>query len=863
MPVVPTKLPVHGTFTLRAWLGLPLAAWLGFAFSCQPALAADITDAYKLFRTGQYTQCAELAQQAIDDREFSESWRLIKIRADLARGDYELALETLDAALARYRSSIRLRWLGHEVCRYNGRDRRASELLDEIDELTDGASWRYRNSASRVTLGEFYLYRGVDPKRVLDGVFNQLKKSNPNATEPYIAAGRLALAKHDYALAAQQFEPALKLDVTNADIHYGLARAFAATDLAQAQKHLQAGLARNPHHTDSLLFIADSHIDAERYDDAEELLRRVLAVNVREPRAWAYLAVVAHLNNDRIGEQICRETALLWWQRNAEVHALIGRKLSQKYRFAEGAVYQRRALVMNPDYLPAKIQLSQDLLRLGHEDEGWRLAERVFEQDGYNVVAHNLVTLQDNLADFRPLTRDGFIVRMEPLEAAVYGARVLDLLVDAKRHLCQKYEIEINQPVLVEIFPRQEDFAIRTFGLPGGDGFLGVCFGNVITANSPASQGANPSNWQAVLWHEFCHVVTLNKTKNKMPRWLSEGISVYEEKQRNSTWGQSMTPQYRELILGDELVPVSQLSAAFLNPPSPMHLQFAYYESSLVVEYLIEEYGLETLQRILVDLSVGLTINESLLRYTGSLELLDAEFADFAKTRAEALAPELDWEKPELPSRVDAALLAGRLKEDPNNFWLLHRYGVQLVTEEKWRSSLAPLQRLRKLYPEYTEADSSYHLLAGVYRQLGETERERAVLDELAGRSADALDAYARLTELGEAAEDWVSVGKHAEQILAVNPLQPAPHRALARAAEKTGDEGRAVEALRVLALLNPLDPADVHFRLAHLLHKRGELPAARRHILQALEEAPRYRAAHRKLLEILREIKENEKRSS
>ena len=93
------------------------------------------------------------------------------------------------------------------------------------------------------------------------------------------------------------------------------------------------------------------------------------------------------------------------------------------------------------------------------------------------------------------------------------------------------------------MFPQQQDFAIRTFGLPGGAGFLGVCFGTVITANSPASQGASPTCWEATLWHEFCHVVTLNKTNNKMPRWLSEGISVYEERQADKTWGQTMTPQ--------------------------------------------------------------------------------------------------------------------------------------------------------------------------------------------------------------------------------------------------------------------------------------------------------------------------------
>ena len=58
---------------------------------------------------------------------------------------------------------------------------------------------------------------------------------------------------------------------------------------------------------------------------------------------------------------------LAWWAVNPEVDHLIGRKLSQKYRFAEGAEYQRQALKSDPQYLPAKIQLAQDLLRLGAE----------------------------------------------------------------------------------------------------------------------------------------------------------------------------------------------------------------------------------------------------------------------------------------------------------------------------------------------------------------------------------------------------------------------------------------------------------------------------------------------------------------
>ena len=183
-------------------------------------------------------------------------------------------------------------------------------------------------------------------------------------------------------------------------------------------------------------------------------------------------------------EKQSRDEAFSVNERNPEIDYLIGKKLSQRYRFAEGARMQRRSLTYDPGYLPAKIQLANDLLRLGNAEEGWTLADEVYQQDGYNVVAYNLVTLGNTVARYSVLQRDGFVVRMEPKEADIYGDMVLDLLVDAKRQLCEKYDVEVEEPIFVEIFPKQQDFAIRTFGLPGGAGYLGVCFGRVITMNT-------------------------------------------------------------------------------------------------------------------------------------------------------------------------------------------------------------------------------------------------------------------------------------------------------------------------------------------------------------------------------------------
>ena len=61
------------------------------------------------------------------------------------------------------------------------------------------------------------------------------------------------------------------------------------------------------------------------------------------------------------------------------------------------------------------------------------------------------------------------------------------------------------------------------------------------------------------------------------------------------------------MLLSDELTPVSELSGAFLSPPSPVHLQFAYYESSLVVEFLVDRFGLDALKQVLIDLADGLS----------------------------------------------------------------------------------------------------------------------------------------------------------------------------------------------------------------------------------------------------------------
>ncbi len=489
-------------------------------------------------------------------------------------------------------------------------------------------------------MGRFYLIQGADARKVLDQCYDVVTKQEPDYVEAYFATAEMALSKEDYALAAETLRKAPKAAALDPRFHYLVASALEPEDRAGTAKALAEALKLNPRHVDSLLLKADQLIDGERYKEAEQVLERVLAVNPHEPRAFACRAVLAHLRNDAPAETAARQKALARWAANPEVDHQIGRKLSQKYRFAEGAAYQKQALAIDREYLPAKVQLCQDLLRLGDETEGWRLAEEIFGKDGYNVVAYNLITLRERLAGFRTLTNEGLVVRMEGREADLYGRRVLALLKRARKTLAEKFGVTLKEQVIVEIFPQRKEFAVRTFGLPGADGLLGVCFGRVVTANSPASQGEHPSNWEAVLWHEFCHVITLSKTRNKMPRWLSEGISVYEEGRENPTWATPLDPRFRAMILGDALSPLSRLSSAFLTPKTPLDLQFAYFESALAVDFLVERFGLPALTGLLDDLGAGIAMNEGLPKRTKmTLEQIDEQFARFARERTRKSPP--------------------------------------------------------------------------------------------------------------------------------------------------------------------------------------------------------------------------------
>ncbi len=95
----------------------------------------------------------------------------------------------------------------------------------------------------------------------------------------------------------------------------------------------------------------------------------------------------------------------------------------------------------------------------------------------------------DNLDQFTTVKDGDIIFKMHRDEAPVLREYAMPLAQEALKTLSARYGFTPTGPILVEIFPEHDDFAVRNLGLPGMIGALGACFGRVVTMDSPTARG--------------------------------------------------------------------------------------------------------------------------------------------------------------------------------------------------------------------------------------------------------------------------------------------------------------------------------------------------------------------------------------
>ena len=821
----------------------------GAALALVSAALATPTPAEQAFQSGDYEKAAALTR---DSRETDPRAMEIQLRALLATGHYKDAADLAAENTRRFPADAPALLATHDALQAAGRTSAASDALMVASRTQQGnydpASETPAAAAARA---RSLMLLGADPKLVLDRILDEAIKLSPDAREPRLALADIALEKHDYALAAKTLRDAAQHFPDDADIQFALARAF--QDPKQSSAHLGQALKANPRLVPALLFNAQQQIDQGDFKSAGISIDAALAVNPASPEAWARKSLLASLANDDKAAAAARAKALEPWPKNPEVDYLIGSGLARRYRFEEGIAALRSALEMDPSHMPSHFELGSDLLRYKGEEEGWTHIERVAARDPYNVAAFNLLTLRDAMKKMETLSGPGVELRLANADRIAFGPQALALCVKARRDFSAKYGVEMPFDVTVDMLPTEQDFAVRTFDLPGSEGFLGVCFGPLVTTCSPHGR-LERANWQSVLWHEMAHTVTLTGTRHRIPRWLSEGISVHEENLAGPGWGMGMNSKFRDAILtgksdDKKLPPVLELDSEFSGDT-----QLAYFRSAMVVAYLDQRVGTTGIRRILNALGKNQPIEKAFESVVSPMDKFETDFETYARAQAEAYGPKINWEPlsdDEFQSlRKDpAAFLAAQ----PNRYFAIMDRAHALARQQDWNGVKSLLEPAIALVPNNREEDNPYLLLAAAYRGLDESEPERAALEKLLSLDASSLPAARALLENAQKKHDSDAVARAAESVLAIDPFNSDALLALGRSRMKSGSTADALAAYEALLAGKPLDAPRLRLELATALYEHHD-PAARRQVLLALEENPRLLPA----LDLLRRMHDN-----
>ena len=201
-----------------------------------------------------------------------------------------------------------------------------------------------------------------------------------------------------------------------------------------------------------------------------------------------------------------------------------------------------------------------------------------------------------HLEEFAETRSRHFVMKIHVGESAVLSRYYLRFLERSWDVLTKKYGHEPEAPILAEVFHIHDDFAARTIGLPG-IGALGACFGRVITLDSPSARDPGEFGWASTAHHEFAHSMTLSLSRGRVPRWFTEGLSVYEERQFADWWGRDMDRDLLDAYANGEIPAIANFNAEFRGP----RVLFAYYLGGMMCEFIEAEFGFPKIRAMLVE----------------------------------------------------------------------------------------------------------------------------------------------------------------------------------------------------------------------------------------------------------------------
>src|SRR5690606_5982313 len=290
------------------------------------------------------------------------------------------------------------------------------------------------------------------------------------------------------AEALNLFREALELKPDYAPATVGLAKIAARGFEEETRAFATAAMENAPDASvEAYLVLARADLEDGALDDAEQKLDTAMEIVERRGlpplEIWAYRAALAFRRNEDGSEWTQR--ALEYNPRYGNIYAIPAHFHVITRRYREAIELLEKAVEIEPTLYSAHAELGFNLLRDNRVREAYehlviakdQQNRRSFER--FNTQVTNTLILIDSFENFvvqqhRPPAVEGeftprpdVITRLHKSEAEVLAPYVVDLTRRAIEVYTERYGFELKEPVIAELYPEHDDFAVRTSGLPG------------------------------------------------------------------------------------------------------------------------------------------------------------------------------------------------------------------------------------------------------------------------------------------------------------------------------------------------------------------------------------------------------------
>ena len=687
-----------------------------------------------------------------------------------------------------------------------------------------------------------------------------------------LAEAGLLIAKDNRREAVAALHETLALNPRCADAWFLLGRvALESFNFDAAELAAQKLRAIDRRHPLADLLLAEARLIRDDPDGAVDLLTALLERRPKLRPALALLAAAEALryDDDALSDALDRYGSLS--PGSPVAYFVVGRHLAMNRQYEVAAQMLTEAIRRQPAWPAPRIELGLLHLQSGRDAEALEALEGVARLDPFNKRADNSLLVLKEVADYERIETAHFVIRYKPGVDKVLVDLMLEPLERMHAEVSARFGHEPPRKTVIELLPDHKRFAVRITGMPWIH-TIAASTGPVIALevprDGPSSMHQGTFDLLRVIRHEYTHTITLSRTRNRIPHWLTEAAAVsMEEAPRDFETCKMLAGA---LDSGD-LLDFDELKWAFVRPKRPGDRALAYGQGHWMVEFMNERFGESALVRLISLYFDGIRHEQAMARALGvTQEQFFGEFVIWAHDQIEswgfAAKPTLDqlkdllrWADPDLAeamrasatARLDAIAnaLIGRIGR-PADAWTRKRPFVA----QRWPALIRPLVEIddETLADYLTEYPDHPDLLELALRRALEADRvpDEEVFDLLqrysAARPADPFPDK-RLANLWINSPTPQRAIPHLERLDRQEQKSPVLAAKLASLYRQTGELDQALKKVTRALQINAYH-APRRELAAAIAIEAGELEIARRHI-EALTLIEPDRPQHHKRL--------------